>query len=607
MSLLSLEITKIRTSFWCFIAVATAVCPAVAAEQPGQSSRSQTQQAQSWRVAQGKIHGDLEKPEPAPNLATPQATVEYFVRNAKARRFEQAAYTLNLELYENMSAQGAAELAKQLFYVLNQKLWIDWEGLPDRRDGMREGSLFGSSPMAGAPLKNISLGTIDAGYRVVSIRVQRVKTETDEPVWLFSAQTVENIPALYDQYGPSWLARQFPNWARERGVGRIPLWQLIFGAIVLVTALGAGLLVWFGLSRYKDRRKNGNRAPLAPLAERVRLPVSLAISVLILYVSKEAFLRLTGPVSQFVEPLLLLAVVATLTAVVSVAGSFILQTFARGAITRHATDGSDEQRRLLTQVSIARRVFILVMALIAIGIFLIELQIFETVGIALLASAGAGGVILGLAGQTVLGNLMAGVQIAITQPFRIDDSVFIEDNWGRIEEITYTYVVIRTWDHRRLIFPVKYFLEHYIENWSKTHRFLIKPIYLHVDYRLNVQTLRDKFFDLLQQDDDWQETDDSYVAVVDTNDETMVVRLTAGAADPSTAWFLSLRLRENIVAWLQQYEDGRYLPRQRISLLNGQATKQSGASTSPNPQNDRRDASSMPTATHGGDGGDDGY
>jgi small-conductance mechanosensitive channel len=251
-------------------------------------------------------------------------------------------------------------------------------------------------------------------------------------------------------------------------------------------------------------------------------------------------------------------------------------------------DESDEQRRMLTQVSVAKRVIRLIVIVVAIGVALLELSLFESVGIALLASAGAGGVILGLAGQTVLGNLLAGLQIAITRPFRISDSVFIEDNWGRIENVTYTYVIIRTWDHRRLIFPVRYFLEHYIENWSKTNRFLVKPIYLHVDYRLDVQTLREKFFELLRDDEDWTETEDSYLAVTDTTEETMVVRLTCGAADPSTAWYLAIRIREHIIAWLQEYHDGRYLPRQRVQLVEQADHNEMNGSAAPEHDQDER-------------------
>lgn len=520
-----------------------------------------------WRATSG-AHGALQPPEPRPNLTTPQATVEYFTHQARAGAYRRAAYALNLELLHDADPQRAANLARQLIYVLNQKLWIDWEGLPDRRDGRTQGSVYGSTPLAGKPRRNLSLGTIDLDGRVVSVRVQRVKNGEEEPVWLISAQTVENIPALYEHYGPSWLEKQLPGWATQRSIGRIPVWQLVAAALIFLLAVGAGMLAWWLLSRYIRHRQDAERQGLAPLARKLRVPLPLALAVLILYAAKAAVLRLTGPVSAFVEPVALLALVGTITAVASAIVSYVLEIVAQGAVERHALDGSDEQRRLLTQVSIAKRVFLLIMSAVAIGIVLLELHVFEAVGVALLASAGAGGVILGLAGQTVLGNLLAGLQIAITRPFRIGDSVYIESNWGRIEEITYTYVVVRTWDYRRLIFPVRYFLEHYIENWSKTHRFLVKPIYLHVDYRLDVGALRDKFFEIVHNDDEWEDTKDSYAAVVDTTDETMVVRLTVGGADPSAAWYVSLRVREQMIRWLQEHEDGRLLPRQRVKLVD---------------------------------------
>jgi small-conductance mechanosensitive channel len=161
-----------------------------------------------------------------------------------------------------------------------------------------------------------------------------------------------------------------------------------------------------------------------------------------------------------------------------------------------------------------------------------------------------------------------GVQIALAKPFRTGDTVIIEGYWGRIEELRYTYVVVRTWDEKRIVLPVKYFMENWFENWSKTDPYLIRPIYLKLDYRADVQAVREKFMEFVREDDLWvgEEKDDPDVLVTDFGEETMTVRLTSGGEDSSSAWQLSCRVREKMIAWLQEYEDGRYLPRQRLVL-----------------------------------------
>jgi small-conductance mechanosensitive channel len=234
-----------------------------------------------------------------------------------------------------------------------------------------------------------------------------------------------------------------------------------------------------------------------------------------------------------------------------------------------ADDGKleSEQRRALTQLTVARYAILLLVALVAVAVVLIQLDMFRAIGIALLTSAGAAAVILGIAGHAVLGNLIAGLQIALTRPFRIGDTVMIEGNWGVIEDISYTYVIERTWDDRRLIIPIKYFINEHFDNWSKTDEYLTKPIYLNVDYRADVQRIREKFFELLERDEEWDpDIDDPKVLVYECGDETMTVRLTCGAKDPSSAWWLHCRMREQILAWLQGVENGAWLPRQRVML-----------------------------------------
>jgi len=309
--------------------------------------------------------------------------------------------------------------------------------------------------------------------------------------------------------------------------------------------------------------------PDAGLYKSVQWPLAAVIATGLVYATIQLALSLPGQVASFLDPIVLVILVFVAAWAVMRVVRFLVENLAKGAVRRVHEEDEVDRQRMLTQVTVVRHVLTLLVVVVALGVVLAQLNIFRSLGIALISSAGAAAVVLGIAGHAVLGNLIAGLQIALTQPLRLNDSVYIEDNWGRIEDITYTYVVVRTWDFRRLVIPIKYFINNWFENWSLTDPFLTKPIYLHVDYRADVQAIREKFLELVKADDDWdREHDDPQVLVYETKDQTLLVRLTCGAADPSTAWDLHCRVREQLVAWLQGVEDGRWLPRQRVDVAS---------------------------------------
>lgn len=499
-----------------------------------------------------------------PNRETPQACVENLMFSAKAGDFERAAHSLNLRLLDHPNPERAALAAERLYYVLNQRLWISWEELPDRPDGQSEPATFGGDgSSSAAPRRAIRLGAIEAGGRDLPILIQRVRAGDADPVWLFSAQTVDNIDVLYDVHGPGWLERNMPDWARQRILGRISAWKWIALSLVLVLAPIIGWITALAVKRAVARYTPVSMTLLSSF----EWPVGALVSTLILWALVQWVVSLPAPIAAIAEPLALVAVAIAATWLCMRVLSLIVDYVTRNVIPRLHEEESIAHRRILTQIKVARHGLMLIVALVALGIVLVQLDVFRTIGVALLSSAGAAAVILGLAGHAVLGNLIAGVQIAITQPFKLGDAVYIEDNWGQIEDIAYTYVVVRTWDKRRLVLPINYFIRNWFENWSMTDPFLTKPIYLHVDYRADVEAIRRRFFELLEADDGWDgEKDDPAVIVVETQDGTMVVRLTCGADNPSKAWWLHCRIREQLVAWLQERDGGLWLPRRRVQL-----------------------------------------
>jgi small-conductance mechanosensitive channel len=305
-------------------------------------------------------------------------------------------------------------------------------------------------------------------------------------------------------------------------------------------------------------------------------PLALVFGLLTFYISSQMLISLSGTFASLFDTIVVILIVIAVTWL----GVRIVKFFS-DYVGKQYTDnlGGDDQaeaRKALTYISVARRVFVFLALLIGIGFALSQFRGFETFGMSLLASAGVISVIVGVAAQGVLGNIMAGVQVALTQPVRIGDNVYFEDQWGYIESITYTYITIQTWDQRRVIVPLKYFISHPVQNWSKESSHLIKPIYLYVDYQTDVDKIRQKFAVMLKSDEDWDETTDPTVQVTGSGDETIEVRALCSAKDPSTAWTLHCRMREQLVAYVRDLEAGRYLPRQRLMMMESETNRQNG-------------------------------
>lgn len=225
-----------------------------------------------------------------------------------------------------------------------------------------------------------------------------------------------------------------------------------------------------------------------------------------------------------------------------------------------------EARKAQTQIRLLRSVLTSFIAFAAVISVLLFLPGFRQVGAGLLASAGIAGIVLGISAQKALGNLLAGFQIAITQPIRLDDVVVVEGEWGRVEEISLTYVVVCIWDERRLILPISYFLEKPFTNWTRRSSEILGTVFLHMDYRVPIAALRSELDRVLEETDLWDGRVKGLV-VTDSKEETLQLRALVSAADAGRAWNLRCHVREKLVTFLQQnYPDS--LPRIRAEILD---------------------------------------
>jgi small-conductance mechanosensitive channel len=235
---------------------------------------------------------------------------------------------------------------------------------------------------------------------------------------------------------------------------------------------------------------------------------------------------------------------------------------------RYAFDVVDnlQARRVQTQVSVLRRIVVFAIVVIAAAAILLTFDRARALGTSVLASAGVLGIVVGVAAQSTLANLVAGVQIALTEPIRLDDVVVVEGEWGRIEELTLSYVVVRLWDQRRLVLPISYFVQNPFENWTRRSAEIIGDVTLRLDFTTDVDALRHAFDRHLRATPRW-DGNVATVQVTDADERTMTVRMLVSASDASTAFDLRCEVREAMFEYLRDQQPWA-LPRGRDELLS---------------------------------------
>jgi small-conductance mechanosensitive channel len=218
----------------------------------------------------------------------------------------------------------------------------------------------------------------------------------------------------------------------------------------------------------------------------------------------------------------------------------------------------------VTQVRVLLRTVDVLVVIVTAGIALMTFESVRQYGVSLFASAGVAGIVAGLAARPVLTNLLAGVQLAMTQPIRIKDAVIVENEWGTIEEITSTYVVVRLWDWRSMIVPLSYFIEKPFQNWTRENSALIGSALIHLDYRAPVGIIRDKLKEIVKASKNW---DGNVVnlQVTDAKESTIELRCLMSARSAGQAFDLRCEVREQLIDFLQKHHP-EALPRQRSEV-----------------------------------------
>jgi small-conductance mechanosensitive channel len=241
----------------------------------------------------------------------------------------------------------------------------------------------------------------------------------------------------------------------------------------------------------------------------------------------------------------------------------------------HAYDLNKEdnlrERKIRTQIQFIRKVLGTLIVFITIAIILLSFDNVRKIGAGLLTGVGIGGIIIGFAAQKSLGNLLAGFQIAFTQPIRIDDVLVVEGEWGRVEDITLTYVVLKIWDQRRLILPINYFIEKPFQNWTRTSSEILGTVFLYLDYNTPVDALRIEFERLLTTSELWDKRVHN-IQVTDAKVNCIELRVLVSAHNSSNAFDLRCYIREQLIKFIKDnYPES--LPLNRV-VMNDNGLRQ---------------------------------
>lgn len=339
----------------------------------------------------------------------------------------------------------------------------------------------------------------------------------------------------------------------------LPDWlaSVIIFALVISVALFAHRILFRMLTRLVEDRDLFWRS----LVSRLKRPVRLAMLVATLSFGA-AIAPLTDAQSVTVRHILLIFFIVLVAWMAKTVKHIWMTIYLR----RFKLDAEDNllARKHVTQTRIMERVADLLIVVVAISACMMTFDAVRQYGVSLLASAGVAGIVIGLALQPVLKNLFAGIQLAITQPIRIDDALLVEGEWGRVEEITSTYVVVQLWDWRRLILPLSYFIENPFQNWTRESSALIGTVMIYLDYGVPVDAIRREVEEIVQGSKLWDRRVVN-IAVTDFREAVMEIRILVSASSSGRTFDLRCEVREKLIDFIQR-EYPAALPRMRAVM-----------------------------------------
>ncbi len=496
--------------------------------------------------------------------STPRRLVAAFFQAAGAGDWKAASALLGPPSASHAKdADHGVERARELDYLLERRAWIRLDAVSDDPNG---------TPEDGELVERVATLRVDGGDFTILLE----RTRTTPPRWSFSADTLARVPSVYAERGPSLLETLIPSSLRVTTLG-LQTWQWIGVPLALLLAIVGSRLVSFVMragGRAAARRTKTRWDD--ELVEAAHGPVRLFIACFA-YGMLSYSLGLPAGLRLVTFHVLLTSTIVALVWMALRGVEVISNHMERGALRAQASVAKGETateairiadiqlraRGVRTRIQMLRRVASVALIIVGGSLVLTQFEAVRSVGVSLLASAGVAGVVVGLAAQRTIGSLIAGIQLSVTQPVRIGDTVEIEKESGVIEEITLTYAILKCWDERRLVIPITRFLEHPFQNLTRVATGQLGGVVLYASWTLPVDALRKEVDRLLADCTLWDGRTKT-VHVTEAKEQSIEVRVLVSTANPDDLFDLRAWLRERLVGWLQALDGGIHLPRVRL-------------------------------------------
>ncbi|WP_447042830.1 mechanosensitive ion channel family protein [Vreelandella sp. H-I2] len=526
---------------WGLLVLALTVSSLCVAQTQGGESENHR-----WFTVDALNEGLGEPPEEA-NRVTPRESIRSFLDLTNQEEYEAAAHMLNLsDLSEGEQREQGRELARKLAEIFQRGEWLSVSDLPGREDAVIEDST-GQNPRVGEPRRNIEVSSLKADGETYDIRLGRYRVGDQEPVWLIMPVSVSYIPVLYEQYGPSMLENYIPE-RFQSSFGLLRIWEWI---AIPVFLLFVGMVGW-GVHRLIGLMSKWLPAGVSTIfASQIGLPAALIAMSLITQMLLDYVVSFSA-VATTTFRVLLISILAWGAGTIALRlVDIIMLRMTRRLVGEIDDTKPRDERRLLTSLYALRRVIILI-TVTGVSIYILgQIQLFESLGLSILASASVLAVLVGVAGQAVLGNILASFQLSFAKPIRIGDLVIFEGQWCYVEGIFYTFIRLRSWDERRVIVPVTYFTSKPFENLSvkstKMYRFLELTLHLSADIGL----VRDKFIEFAKEESNVIEHHKLLCYVTGQTGTAQTVSCYLMTSDPLAGWAAEMNVREKLMTFIR--------------------------------------------------------
>ena len=493
------------------------------------------------------LNTGLDAPPEAVNRMAPRDAVRSFLELTGEQKFAAAAHFLNLsELAPAEQREKGAELARKLAAVLRRGEWMDTSDLPARQDAAIEDAA-GQNPQAWRPRRSLQIASLQAEGQSYAIHIARYRVDDEEPVWLFTPDSLVAVPLLYDKYGPSWLEEQLPQGLKS-SFGMLQIWEWI---AIPVFLMGTGLVGWL-VTRLVGRVAQWLPSGLPSIfADQIKVPMALVAMTVVAQMLLNYVVSFSA-VATTTFRIVLITIMAWGVGMIALRFVDMLLLKVKRRMVGEIDDTKPrDERHFLTTLQALRRVIILV-TIVAVSIYILsEIQLFETLGLTLLASASVLTVLLGIAGQAVLGNILSSFQVSLAKPIRIGDLVIFEDQWCYVEGIYYTFIRLRTWDERRLVVPVQYFTSKPFENLSVKTAKMYRMIDLALHLNADVGCLREKFKEFAEAEKNVIEHHKLCCYVTAQSAAAQTVSFYLMTSEPFAGWKAEMNVREKLLAFIR--------------------------------------------------------